>query len=90
METEQDLYKAAVAANAPGADTVPNLTANPIKGPDATMLDTAFYPDNLHPNHLGYAYLAGAASGTYANANTYYASLQAVLRSTVLGGCYAP
>jgi hypothetical protein len=67
------------------ADTVPNLTANPIKGPDATMLDTAFYPDNLHPNHLGYAYLAGAASGTYANANTYYASLQAVLRSTVLG-----
>lgn len=67
-----------------------NGTHYRVMGPDAAALDTALYPDNLHPNNLGYAYLAGAPSGTYANANTYYDALRAVLRSTVLGAGYVP
>lgn len=90
METERAAYNAAVIANAAAADAVLDLTANPTMGPSAAALDTALYPDNLHPNNLGYAYLAGAPSGTYSNANTYYDALRAVLRSTVLGASHVP
>jgi hypothetical protein len=52
----------------------------------AAAIGVAFYTANLRPDKLGYAYLARAASGIYANANTFHASLQAVFGSTMLGG----
>lgn len=90
MEAERDAYNAAVAGNAAAADAVLDLTANPTMGPDAAASDTTLYGDNLHPTSLGYAWLAGAPSGTYANAATYYDKLRDVLRTTALGGSYVP
>ncbi|MFN4019898.1 MAG: GDSL-type esterase/lipase family protein [Erythrobacter sp.] len=90
QETRRTDYNALVVANTAGADMVLDLTANPVMGSVAASQDTTLYPDNLHPSSLGYAYLAGAPSGTYANPHTYYDALRSVLRSTSLGAGYVP
>lgn len=83
-------YNDAVRANTGGADAVLDLTANPVMGPVASGNDTSLYPDGTHPGPLGYRYLAGAPSGTYANAHTFYDTVRDVLRTTALGGAYVP
>ena len=89
METERVNYNNAVRGNAAAADAVLDLTANPTMG-NGNAGNTTLYPDGLHPSSLGYAYLAGAQSGTYADPQTYYAKLTDTLRTTALGGSYVP
>lgn len=89
METERVAYNNAVRGNAAGADAVLDLTANPTMG-NANVSNTTLYPDGLHPSSLGYAYLAGAQSGIYADPQTYYAKLRDVLSATSLGPAFSP
>ena len=82
-------YNNAVRGNAAMADAVLDLTANPTMG-NGNESDTTLYPDGLHPSSLGYAYLAGAPGGIYADPQTYYAKLRDVLGTTSLGPAYSP
>ena len=82
-------YNDAVSGNAAMADAVLDLTANPTMG-NGNESDTTLYPDGLHPSSLGYAYLAGAPGGIYADPQTYYAKLRDVLGTTSLGPAYSP
>lgn len=79
-----------VRGNAAGADEARNLTANSVIQPDAVTTNTTLVPDAIHPGSIGYAWLAGSASGTYANANTYHGALRTVLRWSELGAGYVP
>ena len=89
LETERVNYNNAVRGNAASADAVLDLTANPTMG-NGNAGNTTLYPDNLHPSSLGYRYLAGAPSGTYADPATYYAKMADTLRTTALGASYVP
>lgn len=82
METERGNYNALVTANSAGADYVLDLTQNPTMGNATNTSDTSLWTDKLHPTALGYRYLAGAPSGTYASQYTYYYALQQVLGAT--------
>lgn len=41
--------------------------------------DIALNGHGTYPTNLGYSYLAGAASGTYADTHTYYYALSQML-----------
>jgi lysophospholipase L1-like esterase len=89
MEAERVAYNDAVRGNAAGADAVLDLATNPTMG-NGNEGNATLYPDGLHPSSLGYRYLAGAPSGTYAGPQTYYTKLSDTLRATALGASYVP
>lgn len=83
VQTERTSYNSLVTVNSAGADYVLDLTQNPTMGDTSgNVNNTTYYVDKLHPSSLGYRYLAGAPSGTYANQYTYYYALQQVLGVT--------
>lgn len=89
-ESERLAYNALVVANSAGADYVLDFTQNPAMGATSASSDTTLYIDGLHPTSLGYQYLAGAASGAYANQYTYYFALRSVLRTALSDPSYVP
>jgi len=85
-------YNTAVRANAAAADYVLDLVAHPLLG--GTTNNTTYYTNEsskwVHPNSEGYRYLAGAPSGTYSGTYTYFAALQAMLRTATGNSSYVP
>lgn len=88
-EARRVAYNDAVRGNAANAAGILDLASNPTMG-NGNETSTTLYPDGLHPSSLGYRYLAGAPSGSFADPATYYAALRDALRTTALGDSYAP
>ena len=65
--------------NTAAADYVPNIASHPVMATGGATADIALNGHGTYPTNLGYSYLAGAASGTYADTHTYYYALSQML-----------
>ena len=88
QESERIAYNNLVRSNVANAHAVLDPAAHPVMGAATAPDDAALYLDQIHPTSLGYRHLAGAPSGPYSGQHTFYAALQAILRTTALGGSY--
>lgn len=89
-DAERAAYNALVVANGAGAHQVLDIAQHPVMGASTAPGDTTLYADALHPTALGYQWLAGAPSGTFAGPYTYYAALREALRGATGDASFVP